>query len=134
MRKELGQLLGQRGKLGADRHYHWPVHSYYVILRAVDLLGEHVLKLCYWHGTTAVGRVLKNERHSLYTTPLFRQLLPRAAEGPPLEEQRKSTQKAISMLGQGTNWETLSYWERLSYLAGCGQKHQGCSPQGATGR
>lgn len=97
MRKELGQLLGQRGKLGANHHYHWPVHSYYVILRAIDLLGEHVLKLCYCHGTTAVGRVLKNERYSLHATPLFRRLLPRAAEGPPLEEQRKLTQKAISV-------------------------------------
>lgn len=72
MRKELGQLLGQCGKLGANHHYHWSVHRYYIILRAVDLLTEHVLKLCYWHCTTAVARVLKNKRHSLHTTPLFR--------------------------------------------------------------
>ena len=64
MGRELGQLLGERGKLGANPHCHWPVHSCYIILRTVDLLTEHALNLCYWHCARVVGRMLENKRQS----------------------------------------------------------------------
>lgn len=101
MGRELGQLLGERGKLGANPHCHWPVQSCYIILRTVDLLPEHALNLCYWHCARAVGRMLENET---VTAPARSGgLSPGQLEGPCSGKWRKSAPKAISVLGQGTH-------------------------------